>query len=613
MNASDSEITGPSGGGQAPAPSGEGRTRPLAGSGPADAVPARERVCGRQILEEPMLNKGAAFTRAERAEFGLRGVLPWRVLTIEQQVELELEHVRRKTDNLEKYIGLAALHGRNATLFHRLLLDHIEELAPIVYTPTVGDACRAFSHIQRRLRGVWITPDDVGCIPELLRNVGGPDVRLVVATDNERILGLGDQGAGGMGIPVGKLALYSAGAGVRPDLTLPVSLDCGTDNEDLLRDPLYLGYPKPRLRGAAYDAFIEAFVNAVLEVFPSALLQWEDFKQHNAIRLLGRYRHRIASFNDDIQGTAAVVIAGLLAALRLRGEPLAAQRLVLLGAGAAGTGIARLAETVIREQDSAASLRRAIVMLDSRGLVFDGRDHLDDDKRPFALPAAELTRLGFTPASHYDLETVVRQLAPTILVGTSATAGTFTEPVIREMAARTPAPIVLPLSNPTAKSEATPADVLAWSEGRALVATGSAFDPVRVGGRDRVVGQANNVFIFPGVGLGAIVSRARQVTDRMFLVAAITLADRVTTRRLSDGALYPRLSELRPISRAIAIAVAREACASGVASMMSDSEVEAAVDASIWAPDYSSLPPPVAKTGAGRSAHPAPDSSHAAS
>ena len=375
---------------------------------------------GTQILEEPTVNRGAAFTRAERGEFGLRGLLPWRVLTIEQQVELELEHVRRKTDDLEKYIGLVALHERNETLFYRLLVDHIEELAPIVYTPTVGDACRTFSHIQRRLRGLWITPDDIGCIPKLLRNIGRPDVRLIVATDNERILGLGDQGAGGMGIPVGKLALYSACAGVRPDLTLAVSLDCGTDNEDLLADPLYLGYPKPRLRGAAYDTFIEAFVNAILQVFPAAVLQWEDFKQHNAIRLLGRYRHRIASFNDDIQGTAAVVLAGLLAALRPRGEPLAAQRLVFLGAGAAGTGIARLAETVIREQDPGANLRHAIVMVDSRGLVFDGRDHLDDDKRPFALPAAELTSFGFTPASHYDLETVVRQLAPTILVGTSA-------------------------------------------------------------------------------------------------------------------------------------------------------------------------------------------------
>jgi malic enzyme len=285
-----------------------------------------------------------------------------------------------------------------------------------------------------------------------------------------------------------------------------------------------------------------------------------------------------------------VVLAGLLAALRLRGEPLARQRLVFLGAGAAGTGIASLAETVIREQDPGANLRRAIVMLDSRGLVFEGRDHLDDDKRPFALPARELAACGFAPASRYDLQTVVRQIAPTILVGTSATPGSFTEPVIREMAARTPVPIVLPLSNPTAKSEATPADVLAWSEGRALVATGSAFDPVRAGGRDRIIGQANNVFIFPGVGLGAIASQAKEVTDRMFLVAATTLADRVSAERLNDGALYPPIADLRQISRAIAIAVAREACGSGVAPMMSDDDAAAAVDAAIWAPDYSALP-----------------------
>ena len=602
MNSDNSGTTRLSGDGQAAAPAGEGSSDAPAGGAPAGTAPATGRMHGTQILEEPMLNRGAAFTYAERAAYGLRGLLPWRVLTIEQQVELELEHVRRKTDNLEKYIGLAALHERNETLFHRLLVDHIEELAPIVYTPTVGDACRRFSHIQRRLRGLWITPDDIDRIPELLRNIGRPGVRLIVATDNERILGLGDQGAGGMGIPVGKLALYSACAGIRPDLTLAVSLDCGTDNEDLLADPLYLGYPKPRMRGAAYDAFIEAFVNAVLDVYPAALLQWEDFKQHNAIRLLARYRHRVTCFNDDIQGTAAVVLAGLLAALRVRGEPLADQRLVFLGAGAAGTGIAHLAETVISDQDPSANLRRAIVMLDSRGLVFEGRDHLDEDKRPFALPARELAACGFAPASHYDLETVVRQMAPTILVGTSATAGAFTEPVIREMAARTAVPIVLPLSNPTAKSEATPADVLAWSEGRALVATGSGFDPVRVGGRDRVIGQANNVFIFPGVGLGAIASRAREVTDRMFLVAATTLADQVSAERLNDGALYPRIADLRRISRAIAIAVAREACASGAAPAMSDDAVEAAVDASIWAPDYGALPEPPDDVGAGRRA-----------
>lgn len=544
---------------------------------------------GAEILEQAMLNKDAAFSAGERDAYGLRGLLPWRVITIEQQVRLELERIRSKTDDLEKYIGLAALHDRNETLFHRLLADHMEELAPIVYTPTVGDACRHFSVVQRRPRGLWITPEDIDRIPELLRNARHPGVRLIVATDNERILGLGDQGAGGMGIPVGKLALYCAGAGVNPGLTLPVSLDCGTDNEELLRDPLYLGYPKRRLRGAAYDDFIEAFVNAVLEVYPDAVLQWEDFKQHNAMRLLFRYRHRIASFNDDIQGTAAVVLAGLLAVLRPRGEPLSGQRLVFVGAGAAGIGIAALAETVIREQDPAADPRHAVVMLDSHGLIFDGRGRIDDDKRPFALSEQGLRHYGFEPASGYDLEAVVRHVRPTVLIGTSGQAGAFTEPVIREMAGACAAPIVLPLSNPTANSEATPADVLTWSEGRAIVATGSPFEPVRVGGRTHVIGQANNVFIFPGVGLGSIAARAREVTDRMFLAAATTLAGLVPSDRLGEGTLYPPIAELRPISRAIAIAVAREARECGVGRLMSDEEIESAVDAAIWTPDYDSL------------------------
>jgi malic enzyme len=550
-------------------------------------VAPQERPDGVEILERPLLNKDAAFTQQERASLGLRGLLPWRVATIEEQVALELEHLRCKSTDLEKYIGLAALQDRNETLFYRLLLDHLDELAPIVYTPTVGEACRRFSHIVRRPRGLWITPDDIDCIPELLRNTGRSGIRLIVATDNERILGLGDQGAGGMGIPVGKLALYSAGAGVHPQLTLPVSLDCGTDNADLLADPLYLGYPKPRLRGPEYDDFVEAFVEAILDVYPDAVLQWEDFKQHNAIRLLDRYRHCITSFNDDIQGTAAVIAAGILAALRLRGEPMSRQRLVFVGAGAAGIGIARLIEAIMRaEGATAGEIRRAVVMLDSGGLVFGGRGHLDDDKRPFALPASELSALGFEPASRYDLETVVRQLAPTVLIGTSGTAGVFSETAIREMAARTPEPVVLPLSNPTTKSEATPADVLRWSEGRALVATGSPFDPVQVGSDTRLIGQANNVFIFPGVGLGTIASRAREVTDRMFLIAATTLAGMVSPDRLKQGTLYPQLAELRQISRAIAVAVAREASDSGVALPATDDDIEAEVDAAMWVPDY---------------------------
>jgi malic enzyme len=548
------------------------------------------RLGGGGILGQPLLNRDAAFTEEERDALGLRGLLPWRTATIEQQVALELERLRRKPDDLEKYIGLAALQDRNETLFHRVLLDHLEELAPIVYTPTVGEACRRFSHILRRPRGLWVTPDDLDRVPELLRNAQQPGVRLIVATDNERILGLGDLGAGGMGIPIGKLALYAVGAGLRPSATLPVSLDVGTDNQRLLDDPLYLGYPKRRLRGEAYDAFVEAFVAAVTEVYPEAVLQWEDFKQHNAIRVLERYRHRLASFNDDIQGTAAVTVAGILAALQARREPLSRQRLVLLGAGAAGTGIARLVDAVLREQGAGESdRRRAVVMLDSRGLVFAGRDHVDDDKRPFAVDPVGLAGYGFPPADGYDLETVVRHVRPTVLIGTCGQAGAFTEAAIREMAAHTAAPIVLPLSNPTAQAEATPEQVLAWTGGRALVATGSPFPPVTTGGRTRAVGQANNVFVFPGVGLGAIATRAREITDRMFLVAATTLAGLVSDDRLAAGGLYPRLADLRQVSRTIAVAVGQEAVRAGLAKLPAGEDVEAAVDAAMWTPDYQEL------------------------
>jgi malic enzyme len=544
---------------------------------------------GVQVLSQPLLNKDAAFTDSERSALGLRGLLPWRCATIEQQVALELEHLRSKSSDLEKYIGLEALQDRNETLFYRLLLGHLEELAPIVYTPTVGEACRRFSHIARRPRGVWITPEDIDRIPELLRNTRRDGVRLIVATDNERILGLGDQGAGGMGIPVGKLALYCAGAGVHPALTLPVSLDCGTDNRSLLDDPLYLGYPRPRLRGPGYDTFIEAFVQAVREVYPGAIVQWEDFKQHNAIRLLDRYRHLIASFNDDIQGTAAVVVGGILAALQHRGESLSSQRLVLLGAGAAGIGIARLAESIMRSEGATATeTRRALVMLDSRGLIREGRSGLEEDKQPFALPVGEAARLGLT-ATEDGLETVVRQFAPTILIGTTGRPGLFTETAIREMAARAPAPIIMPLSNPTANAEATPADVLRWTNGRALVATGSPFEPVRVGGVTRQVGQANNMLVFPGVGLAAIVSRATQITDEMFRVAAATLAGLVPGDRVADGALYPPVADLRRVSRAIAIAVATQARRDGVARLAPDDDIGEAVAAAMWFPGYPDL------------------------
>ena len=561
----------------------QGDALPATQSGGSIVVPYR----GADLLMRPLLNKGTGFDEQEREQFGLGGLLPPRVATIEQQVALELEHLRRKSDDLERYIGLAALQDRNETLFYRLLVEHLKELLPIVYTPTVGQACQEFSHILRRPRGLWITPTDQDRIPQLLGNATSPDVRLIVVTDSERILGLGDQGAGGMGIPVGKLALYSAGAGIHPSLTLPVCLDVGTDNVALLEDPLYLGYRSPRLRGEAYDELVEAFVEGVLQVFPNALLQWEDFKQHIAIRLVDRYRHRITSFNDDIQGTAAVVLAGVLTALRHTGEPLAAQRIVFLGAGAAGIGIARLLRAAMRQQGVAAqAIREAIVMLDSRGLVYEGRVPLDEDKREFALRSEELRSFGFQPGDRFDLETVVRRVRPSMLVGTSGTPGSFAEGAIREMAQHVRVPVIMPLSNPTSSTEARPADILAWTDGRALVATGSPFDPVHHHGREHVIGQANNAFIFPGIGLGVLVAEAREVTDELFLAAAEVLAAAVTPARLAEGGLYPSQSELREISRQIAIRTVCTARDRGFGHAYHDQDIEAAVEAAMWFPDY---------------------------
>jgi malic enzyme len=536
-----------------------------------------------------MYNKDAAFTDEERHWFGLHGLLPVNVLTLEEQLGLELEHVRRKADPLERYIGLAALQDRNETLFYRLLAENLEEFLPIVYTPTVGRACQEYSHILRRPRGVWITPDDTGRIPELLRNAAQQEVRLLVVTDNERILGLGDQGAGGMGIPVGKLAIYTAGAGIYPALTLPVSLDVGTDNQALLADPIYAGWRHPRLRGPAYDAFIDSFVAGVTSVFPRAILQWEDFKQHIAIRILDRYRDVLPSFNDDIQGTASVVLAGILAGLRHVGEPLRGRRFVFFGAGAAATGIARLVRAALVEAGADADeIRRSLILLDSKGLLGLERPGLDDDKREFALNAAELASLGL--AAGADLLRVVQAVRPAILIGTTATPSTFTEPIVRAMAETCPHPIILPLSNPTSRCEATPAQVLAWTDGHALVATGSPFDPVVVDGTTRQIGQANNAFIFPGVGLAAIIAGARTVSDAQFLVAARTLAARVSDERLAEGALYPSIGDLRAVSREIAVAVL---CSFGTlngaplpAGDEGRAHAEAAVDQAMWWPEY---------------------------
>ena len=548
--------------------------------------PASIAVAGAALLGSRLLTKDLAFGSEERDAFRLRGLLPDRILSIEEQVDLELEHLRRKDDALERYIGLAALQDRNATLFYRVVAEHLEEFLPIVYTPTVGRACQEYSHIIRRTRGVWITPADRDRIPQLLRHGPYDDVRLIVVTDNERILGLGDQGAGGMAIPIGKLALYTAVSGIHPALTLPVSLDVGTDNPALLADPLYLGHRAPRLRGPAYDALVEAFIEGVAEVWPGCIVQWEDFKQSNALRILDRYRDRVPSFNDDIQGTAAVVVGGVLAGLRAHGTALADTRVVLAGAGAAGIGIARLLRlAMVGSGMSEAAARRALVLVDSRGLVHERRGDIDASKRELALPADASADYGFATDTPGLVETIER-VRPTVLVGTTAVGGTFSEAVIRAMAAATDRPIVLPLSNPTSAAEATPSDILRWTDGRAIIATGSPFDVVEVEGRRHEIGQANNVFIFPGLGLGAIAAEARRITERMFLLAARTLADAVTPDRLAAGAIYPPVGDLRAVTRSIATVVAREAIDAGLAGIPADTDIHAVIDGAMWWPAY---------------------------
>jgi malic enzyme len=562
---------------------------PPALEAPRGPVVVRRR--GQELIAHPLLNKDTAFSDEERDRFGLRGLLPARVSTIEEQVALELEHVRRKPDDLERYIGLAALQDRNETLFYRLLLDNLEEFLPIVYTPTVGRACQEFSHIFRRPKGVWITPADLGRIDDILRAASDTEIRLIVVTDNERILGLGDQGAGGMAIPVGKLALYTAAAGIYPAWTLPVSLDVGTDRQELLDDPLYLGYRTSRLRGAEYDAVVEAFVEAVGRVFPRAVVQWEDFKQHNALRILERYRHRLPCFNDDVQGTGAVVLAGLLAARAGRGG-LARERVLFLGAGAAALGIARLASRQLLEEGvgmQAAS--EAIAMIDSRGLVTTLRPELPADQRPFALDADRLAALGIGEAGRLDPVAIARAFRPTVLIGTTGSRGAFGEELIREVARHDDAPVILPLSNPGDRAEARPEQILAWTDGRALVATGSPFADVEGPLGRRVIGQANNVLIFPGVGLGAIVAEARELTDETFLVAARELAGMLTPARFAAGALYPPIRELRTVARGIAVAVVRHAQGSGYGRQYRDDEIEAAVDQAMWEPQYLPLVP----------------------
>ena len=540
---------------------------------------------GRDLLENPLLNKGSAFGDEERRSLGLLGLLPPHVSTPEEQLARSYENYQRKTNDLERYIFLASLQERNETLFYMLLQRHITEMMPIVYTPTVGEGCRSYSHIYRRPRGLFIAFPHINEIDTILANSPVPDPEIIVVTDGERILGLGDLGVGGMGIPVGKLTLYTLCAGIHPATTLPILLDVGTNNGDLLRDPLYLGWRQPRVIGARYDLFIDAVVQAVKRRFPRVLFQWEDFSKGNAARLLVRYRGELCTFNDDIQGTGAVTLAGLLAAMRSRGERLTAQRIVILGAGSSAIGISdQIVAAMTGDGMPAADARSRIWLVDSQGLVDDERPLLEAAKAPYARPQSEVA--AWCSRASIDLGEVVRRVHPTILIGTSAQAGAFTETIVREMASAVEHPIIFPLSNPTSKAEATPQDLLDWTAGRAIVATGSPFADVTCGGQVRRIGQCNNAFIFPGAGLGIIASGARRVTTGMFVAAAAALAEMSPALVDPADALYPRLEMAREVSRRVALAVALQAQREGVADGVSQATLEGLIDAKMWRPAY---------------------------
>ncbi len=538
---------------------------------------ATELPRGTALLREPLLNKGTAFSAKERDAFGLRGLLPPRINTQADQVKRVLENFRRKPSDLEKYINLAALHDRNETLFYRLVVDNPDEMMPVIYTPTVGLACQQFGHIFQRPRGLFISIEDLGRVESVLRNWPHADVAMIVVTDGERILGLGDQGANGMGIPVGKLSLYTACAGVHPRQCLPVMLDVGTNNAELLEDPLYIGLPRQRVRGEAYDALLDEFIAATQKVFPGTVVQFEDFANQNAFRLLRKWRDRICTFNDDIQGTAAVALAGVVSALRVNGGRLAEQTLLFLGAGEAATGIADLAVTaMVAEGLDPAAARARCWLFDSRGLVQAGRSDLGDHKRPYA--HAHEAVASFADA--------VRSLRPSAIIGVAASAGAFTEEVVAEMAAINERPIIFALSNPTSKSECTAEQAYRWSAGQALFASGSPFGPVVLDGRRYVPRQGNNSYIFPGVGLGAIATKARHVTDEMFMAAVHALCAQVSPDDLAQGSLYPPLARVREVSAHIAAAVAEVVFDRGLAGVPRPPDLLAHVRAQMYEPVY---------------------------
>jgi malic enzyme len=551
---------------------------------PGPEEPQRVRRRGYDLIRDPLLNKGSAFTTEERGYLGLEGLLPVGVNTMDQQIKRFMESLVHFKDPMDKYVELAELHDRNEQLFYRVLIDDLPALMPIVYTPTVGRATREFSHVFRRGRGVWLSPDQSGRMDEVLESATGErDIRLIVATDNQSILGIGDQGAGGMAISIGKLSLYCAAAGIPPALTLPVSLDVGTDNASLLEDPLYLGWRHRRLSGDAYYDFIEEFVEAVAKVLPRALVQWEDFRKDRAHTILDRYRRRVLSFNDDIQGTGAVTLAGIIAAVRKLGGKLSDHRFLIYGAGAAGLGIARQIRMAIEKEGGH---RHDIAALDSRGLLVDDVEFSDSYKNELAWPLELAKERGVDGPGGRDLLSVVKAFRPTVLIGTSGRPGAFNRAVIESAREHCEAPIVLPFSNPTDYAEARPGEVLRWTNGSAIVATGSPFADVNLDGRTFRIGQGNNVFIFPGLGLGSLLSRAEYVSDGMISATAVALAEEVTQEELDKGMVYPEIGRLRDVSRVVAAAVMRAASDEGVGDSLEDSEIESRIDAAFWDPRY---------------------------
>jgi len=547
---------------------------------------------GMDLLNRQGLNKGTAFTEEERNRLGLHALLPPHVETLEEQVVRAYEAYKRKDDDLERHIYLRALQDTNEVLFYRLLLNHIEEMTPIVYTPVVAQACQQFSHIYRRPRGLFISYPLRDTIPALLRNRPNPEVDVIVVTDGERILGIGDQGAGGLGIPIGKLSLYTLIGGIRPERTLPIVLDVGTNNAERLNDPEYLGWHHERVTGQAYFDFIDKFVQAVSQELPGTCLQWEDFSTPHARPILHRYRDELLTFNDDIQGTAAVALGAVLGAVKVTGKSLRDQQIVMLGAGSAGIGVADgLREAMKGEGLSEQQARSQFWVVDQNGLLDSGRKDLSPEQSVYAQPANRVSGWPRTSNGRIGLAEVIAKIDATVLVGLSTVGGAFTEPIVREMTRKVERPIIFPLSNPTTKSEAKPDDLIRWTGGRAVVATGSPFAPVTYGGRAIPIAQCNNIFIFPAMGLALVASGARRVTDAMMLAAARTLGAHSPALKDPSASLLPPLTDIRRVTAEIAVAVGIEAQKDDLAPKTSEEELRHRVTAAQWTPTYSSFVP----------------------